>query len=95
MVIKRVGALSAARIGAVVYAVFGLIFGAFMSIVGMAGAMVAPDEGSGVFGMLFGAAAIVILPVFYGVLGFIGTLVGALLFNAAAGLVGGIEFEVQ
>lgn len=95
MVINRVGPVSAAKIGGVVYAVFGLLAGAFFSLIGLAGAMVMPEESGGVFGALFGAAAIVVMPIFYGAIGFVGTLIGALLFNAAAGLVGGIEFEVQ
>ena len=95
MIINRVAPLSAAKIAGVVYAAFGLLVGALFSIVGFAGAFAIPEEGAGVFGALFGAAAIVLMPIFYGVLGFICALIGALIFNAASGLVGGIELEVQ
>lgn len=95
MIIKRVGPVSVAKIGGVLYAVFGLIAGAIMSLIGIAGAFAMPEEGAGIFGALFGVAAIVVLPIVYGVLGFVTTLVAALIFNAAADLVGGIELEVQ
>ncbi len=95
MVITRVAPFSAARIMGVVNAAFGLIVGGMFSLIGFAGAFANVDEGAGVFGALFGAAAIVLLPIVYGVMGFITALIGALIFNAAAGLVGGVELEVQ
>jgi hypothetical protein len=95
MVIKRVVPMSVAKIAGIIYAVIGLILGAFMSLFAVGGALFMPEEGAGVFGAIFGVAAIVVLPIFYGVLGFVGTFIGALIFNAAAGLTGGIELEVQ
>jgi hypothetical protein len=95
MVITRVAPFSAARIVGVINAVFGLIVGGMFSLIGFAGAFANTNEGAGVFGALFGAAAIVLLPIFYGVVGFVSALVGSLIFNAAAGLVGGVEIEVQ
>jgi hypothetical protein len=35
------------------------------------------------------------LPIFYGAMGFIGGAIGALLYNLFAGMVGGIEIEVE
>ena len=95
MVIKRVVPMSVAKIAGVIYAVIGLLIGAFMSLFAIGGAMFMPEEGAGVFGALFGVAAIVVLPIFYGALGFVGTFIGALIFNAASGLTGGVEVEVQ
>jgi hypothetical protein len=45
--------------------------------------------------VLFGAGAVILLPICYGIFGFIGTLIGAWLFNVAAGIVGGVEVEVK
>lgn len=95
MVIKRVVPMSVAKIAAIIYAVIGLLIGAFVSLFAIGGAMFMPEGEGGMFGALFGVAAIVMLPIFYGVLGFVGTFIGALIFNAAAGLVGGVEIEVQ
>lgn len=94
MVITRIGPVSVARIAGVVYAALGLLIGAFVSLVAFGGAMLSPEE-AGAFGALFGAAAIVVMPIFYGVIGFVGTLIAALLFNAAAGMTGGVEIDVQ
>jgi hypothetical protein len=45
--------------------------------------------------MIFGVGAIVLFPVFYGVLGFIMAAIMAGLYNLFAGLVGGIELDLQ
>jgi len=45
--------------------------------------------------MFMGAGAIVIMPIFYGVLGFIGTLIMASLFNLVVGITGGIEVDAS
>jgi hypothetical protein len=71
----------------------GLIAGAFISLFSMVGSAMAP-RGSGFGGMIFGAAAIIVLPIFYGLLGFIGTLIAAALYNWIAGFTGGIELEL-
>jgi hypothetical protein len=43
----------------------------------------------------FGVGAIILLPIFYGFFGFVGTLIMAALFNVAAGMVGGIEVDAR
>ena len=96
MVIKRVGPLSFAKLMGALNALMGLLFGAIVSLISIVGgALVPSDEASGMTGMLFGAAAIVVLPIFYGVFGFVFSLIGAALYNAIASVVGGVELEVQ
>lgn len=99
MVIKRVGALSLAKVAAVLYAGIGLIIGAMFSLIGLAGVTSnftgADTPGASMFGAIFGVGAIVLLPICYAIFGFIGTLIGAVLFNFAARLTGGVEIEVQ
>jgi len=46
-------------------------------------------------GVLFGVGAIVALPIFYGLLGFIFALIGAAVYNLVASWVGGVELDVQ
>jgi hypothetical protein len=98
MVIKRVGPLSVAKIAAVLYAGIGLLVGAVFALIGMAGLasrMGSDNPGSAFLGPLFGVGAIVILPVCYGIGGFIIALIMAAIFNLAAGITGGIEIDVQ
>jgi hypothetical protein len=45
-------------------------------------------------GALFGVGSILLLPLFYGALGFIGGAISAFVYNLVAGVVGGIELEV-
>jgi hypothetical protein len=94
MIIRRVGPLSVAKVSGVLYGLFGLIFGALISLFSVVGTAFAPRD-AGFAGMLFGVAAVVVLPIFYGLLGFIMTLIAAALYNLIAGWVGGIEIDVQ
>ena len=94
MVIKRVVPLSAAKITATLYAIIGLIIGACFSLISVV-TTVANPSGQNLPSAIFGVASIVIFPVLYGVLGFLGTLVSAWLYNLLAGALGGVEIEVQ
>ena len=95
MVVKRIGPLSFAKVSGMIYGFMGLIFGAFISLFSLVGGALAPGKDAGMAGMIFGAAAIVVLPLFYGILGFVFSLIGAALYNLIAGWVGGVELDVQ
>ncbi len=92
MVIRRLGPLSCAKVAGLLYLIMGLVFGAFVSLISMFG--FAGGTNSVLQGM-FGAAAIVVLPIFYGLLGFFGTLIMAALFNLVVGITGGIEVDAS
>jgi len=94
MVIKRIGPLSCAKIAGVLYAIIGVLIGAFVSLISAAGAFIGSAENSP-FPRFLGAAAIIVFPIFYGVMGFVTTLIAAWLYNVLAGWVGGVELEVQ
>lgn len=96
MIVRRVGPLSLAKISGTLYALVGLLIGAIVSLISLVGgAMVRGDENAGMVGAIFGAAAIIVLPICYGVLGFVTSLIGAALYNAIAGMVGGVEIDLQ
>jgi hypothetical protein len=96
MIVRRVGPLSFARLMGALYALVGLLIGGIVSLISMVGgALIPSDQATGMTGALFGAAAIVILPICYGGLGFLTSLIGAALYNAMASVVGGVEIEVQ
>jgi hypothetical protein len=97
MVIRRVDPLSAGKVAGLLYALIGLLVGAVFSLIGMAGAAFGPEVGEGraIFGLLFGVGAIIALPIFYGVLGFICFAIGAVVYNVLAGMVGGVRIEVE
>jgi hypothetical protein len=98
VVIRRVGVLSLGKVLGVLYALLGLIVGALFAIVSLLGAAVgaADSQASDAFaGLLFSVGSVIFLPIFYGILGFVFGLIGALLYNGIARLIGGIEIELE
>jgi hypothetical protein len=95
MVIKRVDPLSTAKVFGTLYAVIGLIIGAIVSMVALAGGVAANSSGGAGMGVMVGAGAIIAVPIFYGCIGFVGTLVFAALYNVVANTIGGIEMDVE
>jgi len=93
MVIKRIGPMSLARISGILYALVGFVIGCAFSVASVVGGI--PQGGpEPPGGMAFGASAVFVLPIAYGFLGFITSLMGAMIYNALAGFIGGIEIEV-
>jgi len=105
-ILKKLGVFSVAKLEAVIFAVIGLISGiitaiittmaaswvsAVGTIVGPSGVPVAPALGGISAGV--GILAIVIMPIAYGLVGFIAGAIGAFLYNLIAGWIGGIEME--
>lgn len=99
--IRKLGVLSVAKLEAVILLVAGLFisipYGLFIIIFGAVALGSSAKEG-----MLAGGGAIVVgilamigIPIFYAIMGFIGGAIGALLYNLFAGIVGGIEIEVE
>jgi hypothetical protein len=95
MTITRVGPLSVAKVVGLLYTVLGLIFGGIISLMAIAGGFAADEGGGALFGAVMGAGAVILLPICYGGLGFIMSLIGTWLFNIAAGMVGGIEVDAR
>jgi hypothetical protein len=91
MVINRVGPLSSAKVVGLLYAILGLAMGAIVSLISASGAFA---QASGAASPLFGIAAVVFIPIVYGVMGFVMTLILAALYNGLAKLVGGVEIDI-
>ena len=88
--VRRVGVISVANIYALISAIFGLIMGlitAFMSCA-VGAALDVPGFG-------FGFIGIIILPILYGIGGWVSGVIGAALYNLVAGRVGGIKIELE
>jgi hypothetical protein len=102
MVIKRISPMSCAKVTGLLYALIGFLLGACFSLIMLAvGSAFTHDPelsnavGARMFGAFFGAGAIIILPIFYGVLGFVGGAIVALIYNVIAGMIGGLEIDVE
>ena len=102
MVIKRIGPLSCAKVAAALYAVAGLFIGGVFWLFSLAGGFASaafaadPSRGTGFIPFTgLGALAIVIFPILYAAMGFVGALIGTWLYNMAAGVVGGITIDLE
>jgi hypothetical protein len=91
--IKSIGVLSVAKISGAVYAVLGLLFAPMFLLIGTISSMAGQHPNP--FGAIGGVAMAVVLPVFYGVIGFVFGALGAFLYNLMAKWMGGIQLELQ
>jgi hypothetical protein len=105
MTIRRFSVISVAKMYGLLMFIFGLIigviYGLFFMIFGAAMSAAAPSSdplGSGITTMgsvVFGVLFIIGMPLVYGLLGFIGGIIAALVYNGLAGIIGGVKFELE
>lgn len=103
MTIKRFGVISVAKMYGlltfIVGLIVGVIYGLFIMIFGMAMSSLAPSStdatAGGVSSVIIGLGVMIGLPLFYGLMGFIAGAIGALIYNAVAGIVGGVKLELE
>ncbi len=101
--IKKMGILSVAKIYALMMLVISLIISIpYGLIIMIFGAALLSGGGGGSEGLAAGGGSIVIgllvmigVPIFYGLMGFVFGAISALVYNIFAGMVGGIEIEVE
>lgn len=102
MTIRRFGVLSVAKMYGLLMFIFGLVFGVIYGLIlivfGAAMSALGPGREStagGVSTVVMGVGMMIGLPLFYGLLGFIMGAIGALIYNAVAGIIGGVKFELE
>lgn len=93
--IRRVGVLSLGTMLAAIYAALGVLLLPFFLLVGVIGALAdeaggAEAAGAGIVIVFFA----ILMPIFYGVMGFISGVLAAFIYNFVAGWTGGIEVEL-
>jgi hypothetical protein len=92
--LNRIGPGSAFKLGAIVYAILGLIIGIPFAFIGMiAGSMASTRSLFPGAGLGFGA--ILFFPIFYGIIGGVVGALGAVIYNLVAGWVGGLEVDIN
>jgi hypothetical protein len=92
-ILKSVGVMSVAKIMGVIYGCIGLLFAPFFLLIGVIGSVAGQQKTpfAGIFGVFFA----LMMPVLYGVMGFVMGAIGALLYNLFAKMVGGFELELE
>ncbi len=83
--VKRFGIFQTAKVMGILYALTGLVFLPFFVLFSLASPRAAG----------FGIGFAVLLPVLYGICGFIVIAIGCAIYNVVAGMVGGIEVELD
>jgi hypothetical protein len=95
MVVKSLGVVSVGKMYGAITAAMGLLFGIGIALFSVLGAGLADSTESAILGPVLGVGAVIVLPIFYGVLGFIGGVIGAVLYNVFAAMVGGVEIQTE
>ncbi len=95
--ITKIEILSMGKVHALILAFLGLIIGLLVGLIGaVVGSFAAAYGGIPAFlGAGFGILAIIVFPIMYGILGFLGGIIVAVLYNLVARWVGGIEIELK
>lgn len=91
-VLKRIAPASAFKVGVIAYGFIGLLLGALCSVIAIAGVQFAPHAYMP-FGRI-GMFAVIVCPIIYGLIGGIGALVAAAIYNLASSWVGGLEVDI-
>lgn len=100
--IKRISPLQAGKMLGVLYACMGLLFLPFVAIAALAGVFAQQTrqmQNTGgppatiMAAMMFGFG--ILMPVFYGIFGFVFGVISAAVYNLIAAWIGGIEVEVE
>ena len=94
--LKKVTPISVAKLYAVISAIFGLLDGLAIALLGTAVREFA--QGYEMFGEVsflsqFGVLAVIIVPIVYAIIGFIVAFIGAWIYNLIARFIGPIEVE--
>ena len=98
--LRSVGAVSCAKVFAVMYGFVGILIGAVFSLVFLFTGMAAGSDGlpggmqSPVLSLFLGVGSILFFPICYALLGALGGLIMSGLYNLIAKYTGGIEIEI-
>ena len=95
MVLKSIGVFSMAKMLGALYAVAGFLIGLLFALASVVGAGFADAGAEGVWALMFGVGSVIILPVFYGVMGFLAGALMSVIYNVVAGLAGGVELNLE
>src|SRR5689334_21537838 len=101
MTIRGFGVISLAKMYGLLMFIFWLIIGVIygLIIIVVRATMAAAVRGNATMGGASSAAvgigAMIGIPIFYGILGFIMGAIGALIYNALSGIIGGVKFDLE
>jgi hypothetical protein len=89
--VQRINVAQLAKLMGVLDLMLGVVVGVCFYLF----STVAGSAASSMFPMMGGIGMLIFFPVMYGVFGFVGGALIAWLYNLVAGMVGGVEFEIE
>jgi hypothetical protein len=92
-ILRSVGVMSIAKIIGLLYGCMGLLFVPLFLLFGLLGSLAGEQKTP--FAGLIGIALAVMMPLMYGVMGFVVGALGAWLYNLLSNWVGGFELELN
>jgi len=103
MTIRRFGVLSVAKmqslvmfgVGLLIGVIYGLIFIVFGAAITAMGSSGRDATAGGISTVVIGIVLMIVIPIMYAIIGFIIGCVWALVYNLAAGMIGGIKFDLE
>ncbi|TWT50334.1 hypothetical protein Pla22_30760 [Rubripirellula amarantea] len=95
MKIKKLDPLSLGKMLGVMYAIIGLLIGGIFALMALVGAGANGGGDAVMGGAIAGIGSIFIFPILYGVMGFFGGLISALIYNVVSGFAGGVEMDIE
>lgn len=95
MVLKRLGVLSVGVMLGGIYAALGLIVGGLFTMISLAGFAASRSKDGGLMALALGVGSVIVIPIFYGVLGFVVGVIMAALYNLVALMFGGVRMEFE
>ncbi|MGI9471687.1 MAG: hypothetical protein ACR2NZ_09165 [Rubripirellula sp.] len=94
--VKRIEPISLGMTLGAIYALMGLLFGGLFLFITLLGATVSMEgEAPSAIGVVTGLGGLLLIPIFYGVLGFLFGLIGAVVYNLIARWLGGIRLDLE
>ncbi|WP_420583232.1 hypothetical protein [Reichenbachiella sp.] len=88
--VKKFGVLQTAKVAAIIYAIVSFVVFLPFALIGT----MFTDEFFPEFSE-FGPVALLFIPLMYGLIGFIFTAIGCVVYNLIASFTGGIEIEME
>jgi len=93
--LKSIDVMSLATVSAVIAAIWGFVAGIFMALGASMASSLGAFAGTEMLPMAgFGFAAIVIFPIVYAIMGFVGGAITAFIYNIVAQKVGGVKLDL-
>ena len=93
MKIKKINVLSIGKVACILYALFGLLVGACVTLASLMGVQVIKTE-DGTTSPL-GVGAVILFPILYAIGGFLSGILTSVFFNLASKWAGAIEIETE